>query len=77
MINGKKNGTKIREQYVQYDTCPDCNGTRLKKESLWFRIAEKNIGELSSMDIRELSHFLEDVEEKMSEKQKKIAVRNT
>ena len=73
VINGKKNGTKIRDQYVQFNTCPDCNGTRLKKEALWFRIADKNIGELSSMDIRELTSFLSDVEQKMSDKQKKIS----
>jgi excinuclease ABC subunit A len=73
IINGKKTGSRIREQYVQYETCPDCNGTRLKKEALWFRIADKNIGELSSMDIRELSQFLSTVEKKMSDRQRKIA----
>jgi excinuclease ABC subunit A len=73
VINGKKNGIKIKDQYVQYKKCPDCNGTRLKKEALWFRIADKNIGELSSMDIRDLSSFLSGVEEKMSDKQRKIA----
>jgi excinuclease ABC subunit A len=72
-INGKKNGTKLKDQYVQYDVCPECNGTRLKKESLWFRIADKNIGELSAMDIRELSAFLSNVEDKMTSKQKQIA----
>ncbi len=30
-INGKKNGTRIKDQYVQYDICPECNGTRLEK----------------------------------------------
>jgi excinuclease ABC subunit A len=73
VINGKKNGSKIRDQYVQYNTCPECNGTRLKKEALWFRVADKNIGELSSMDIRDLFTFLSDIEDKLSEKQKKIA----
>jgi excinuclease ABC subunit A len=73
VVNGQKNFTRIRDQYVQYNTCPDCHGTRLKKEALWFRIGEKNIGELSAMDIRELSDFLSKVEEKMSERQKKIA----
>jgi excinuclease ABC subunit A len=72
-INGKKNGTRIKDQYVQYDVCPECKGTRLKKESLFFRFADKNIGELSSMDIRELSHFLENIEEKLTGKQKQIA----
>ena len=72
-INGKKPGTKIKEQYVQYNVCPECKGTRLKKESLFFRIADRNIGELAAMDIRELSHFLSDIEEKLTGKQKLIA----
>jgi excinuclease ABC subunit A len=73
MINGKKNGTRIKDQYIQYNPCPDCNGTRLKKEALWFRIGGKDIGELASMDIRELSVFLGTVEDKMTDKQRKIA----
>jgi excinuclease ABC subunit A len=73
IINGKKNGTRIRDQYVQYDVCPECNGTRLKKESLFFRIADRNIGELASMDIKELSLFLKNIEEKMTAKQRLIA----
>jgi excinuclease ABC subunit A len=72
-INGKKNAAKIKEQYVQYSVCPECNGTRLKKESLFFRIADKNIGELSAMDIKELSYFLSHIEEKLTDKQKQIA----
>src|SRR5660398_195051 len=72
-INGKKSATIIKDQYVQYDVCPDCLGTRLKKESLFFRIADKNIGELSAMDIKELSLFLANIEEKMTGNQKIIA----
>jgi excinuclease ABC subunit A len=72
-INGKKNSTRIKDQYVQYNVCPECNGTRLKKESLFFRIDNKNIGELSSMDIRELSSFLADIEDRMNPKQRQIA----
>jgi excinuclease ABC subunit A len=72
-MNGKKNGTKIKDQYVQYNVCPECHGTRLKKESLYFRIADKNIGELTAMDIKELSLFLSNVEEKMTGNQKLIA----
>jgi excinuclease ABC subunit A len=72
-ISGSKSTGKIRDQYVQYNVCPECNGTRLKKESLYFRIADKNIGELSSMDIRELSRLLDGIEDKMSGKQKAIA----
>lgn len=73
IVNGKKNGTRIRDQYVQYNICPECNGTRLKKEAIWFRIADKNIGELAAMDIRELTSFLSNIEEKMTEKQRLIA----
>ena len=72
-INGNKNGTKIKDQYVQYNECPECHGTRLKKESLFFRIADRNIGELSEMDIKDLTAFLSNVEEKMSVKQNQIA----
>jgi excinuclease ABC subunit A len=72
-INGKKSGSKIKEQYVQYMECPECHGTRLKKESLYFRIADKNIGELSAMDIRELSVFLSDIDSKLTSKQLQIA----
>ncbi len=73
VINGKKNGSRMRDQYVQYNACPECNGTRLRKESLWFRIDGKNIGEIAALDIRELSAFMEDIEERMSEKQRNIA----
>jgi excinuclease ABC subunit A len=72
-MNGKRNGTKLSEQYVQYSTCPECNGARLRKESLYFRIAGRNIGELASMDLKELSAFLSGIEQKMSAKQVKIA----
>jgi excinuclease ABC subunit A len=73
VINGQKSSTKIKDQYVQYNVCPECCGTRLKKESLYFRIADKNIGELSAMDIRELMGFLNGVETKMTGNQKQIA----
>ncbi len=72
-INGKKSVARLKDQYVQYNTCPECNGTRLKKEALWFRFAGKNIGELSAMDIRDLSEFFEGIEEKLTGRQKKIA----
>jgi len=71
--NGQKNGARSKEQYIEYKICPECNGTRLKKEALWFRIAEKNIGELSAMDVRELNGFLAGIEERITERQRKIA----
>lgn len=53
--------------------CPECKGSRLKRESLYFKIADKNIFELASLDINQLKLFFEGVEKKMSERQLKIA----
>jgi excinuclease ABC subunit A len=71
--DGSREGSKMKDQYVQYEVCPDCHGTRLRKESLWFRIADRNIGELGAMDIRELSMYLSDIGDKLSTRQKAIA----
>ena len=73
VVTGRKVNGKGREQYVQYNVCPECGGTRLNKEALWFRIGGKNIGELSAMDLTELKNFLVNVTDEMSERQKKIA----
>ena len=71
LINGQKNnGNKPRVNYIKHSACPECKGTRLKKEALHFRIADKTIGELADMDIRELSNFIEELDPKLSSKQK-------
>lgn len=67
------NGRKWTDQYVKKVTCPKCKGDRLKEESLHFKVAEKNIAELASMDIDELHNWLQNIEDKLSEKQKLIA----
>ncbi|HLP92407.1 MAG TPA: excinuclease ABC subunit UvrA [Saprospiraceae bacterium] len=61
------------EDFIAIVTCPDCGGSRLKKESLWFKIAERNIAELADMDLNELYTNLENVEDRMSERQRTIA----
>jgi len=61
------------EDFMTVADCPECHGTRLKKESLWFKIGEKNIAELSEMDLTELYATLENVESQMSERQRAIA----
>jgi excinuclease ABC subunit A len=73
VVSGRKANGKGKDQYVRYHVCPECGGTRLKKEALWFRIGEKNIGELAAMDLTELKNFLENVTDDMSDRQKKIA----
>ena len=65
---------KWANQYSKSIACPECKGAKLRKESLHFRMHDKNIAELSAMDIVELSKWLEDVEQYLSEKQKAIAV---
>ena len=61
------------EGFMELTTCKTCNGTRLKKESLWFKVAEKNIAELSNMDLTELQQWFTGIEKRMSEKQNVIA----
>jgi excinuclease ABC subunit A len=53
--------------------CPACEGARLKKEALYFRIADKNIAELSEMDISLLQKWFADVEKKLNKQQNIIA----
>lgn len=63
---------KIRqwaEEFMTIDTCPECNGQRLKKESLHFKLAEKNIADLANMDIAELTAWMNDVDNHLSERQ--------
>ncbi|HRD83417.1 MAG TPA: excinuclease ABC subunit UvrA [Saprospiraceae bacterium] len=67
---------KIRqwaEDFMTVDVCPDCQGARLKKESLHFKIDEKNIAELSDMDIVTLSNWMAELEDRMDERRKVIA----
>ena len=54
-------------------SCPVCEGSRLKKEALYFKIMEQNIADLSGMDIAELSKWFLDLNAHLSEKQKAIA----
>ena len=59
--------------FTNKKVCPTCQGTRLKKESLFFKIADKNISELAEMDISVLQHWFKDVEKKLSKQQNIIA----
>ena len=64
---------KWAEQFAKTDVCPECKGMRLNKEALHFRLHDKNIYELASMDINELYEWLQGVEEHLDNKQKVIA----
>jgi len=64
---------KWADQFAKTDVCPECKGARLNKEALHFRIHDKNIYELASMDISELYEWLEQVEPLLDNKQRMIA----
>lgn len=61
------------EEFVQKVTCPTCSGSRLKKESLQFKIDGKNIFELASMDLLSLSNWFKGLEKRLSDRQNVIA----
>ena len=64
---------KWAEQFAKTDICPECKGARLNKEALHFRIYDKNIYQLSIMDISELYEWMSHVEEHLDSKQRIIA----
>ena len=66
-------GKKWADQFIAEAPCPECHGQRLNREALSYKIWDKNIAELASMDITELKEWTDHVEEHMDEKQKRIA----
>ena len=60
------------EAFMQLTTCKTCGGTRLKKESLWFKVDGKNIAELSSFDLVQLVQWFDGIESRLNEKQRLI-----
>jgi len=70
------NATSIKrwaKDYMDKVSCPSCEGARLRKESLYFKIGGKNIAELAQLDIAELSIFFKELENNLEGDQKKIA----
>jgi excinuclease ABC subunit A len=64
---------KWTDQYIQKVICPDCKGTRLKKESLFFLIHDRNIAQLSEMDISQLHEWISGVDKFLNKRQRAIA----
>ncbi len=60
------------ESFMTINTCPECKGYRLKRESLHFKLAKTNIGELAEMDLVELGEWLELLPKKLNDRQTKI-----
>jgi len=62
------------QSFTNRKVCNVCKGTRIKKEAHYFKINDKNIGELAQMDIADVSKWFAEVEDTLSDKQKTIAV---
>lgn len=61
------------EGYMELNICPDCEGTRLKKESRWFKVDDKNIAELAENSLQGLADWFEGIESRLNKKQQVIA----
>ena len=66
-------GQKWADQFLADCECPECHGQRLNREALSYKIWDKNISELASMDITELREWLDEVEEHLDSQQQQIA----
>ncbi len=66
-------GQKWADQFLATCECPECHGLRLSRESLSYRIWDKNISEVASMDISQLRNWLDEAEQHLDEKQHAIA----
>lgn len=66
-------GQKWADQFLTVCQCPECKGQRLNRESLSYRIWDKNISEVADMDIAELRTWLGEAQQHMSDRQHRIA----
>ena len=66
-------GQKWADQFLAEARCPECKGQRLNREALSYKIWDKNIAELATMDISELREWLNQVEDHLDNQQQKIA----
>jgi len=71
--NESKNLRRWALQFLDKNTCKSCCGSRLKKESMYFKIDDKNISDLSTMDLIELSQWFKELDSKLSNKDYKIS----
>lgn len=61
------------EEFMHTQSCPECGGSRLKKQSLFIRFGDKNISEVASMNLGVMAKWMEKIEGQISERQKIIA----
>lgn len=70
-LSGK--GEKWANQFIRQVTCPHCKGSRLRDESLWFRIDGKSIADVSAMDVENLWEWLQGLDDRMDKRKRAIA----
>jgi len=70
--NASQSSRRWATSFMNTHECPDCHGDRLKKESLYFKLTDKNIAELARMDLSNFKIWLDGAEDKMNDAQKRI-----
>ncbi len=71
--NESDDSIERKERFIQESICPECNGTRLKKDALYFKIDNKDIAEVSQLDIDELAEWFKKLPSVLDQKQNMIA----
>lgn len=71
--SGSSSIKRWAKEFMDEVLCPECNGSRLKKEALYFRINHQNIQQLSEMDIADLAVWFDQIDTLLTDKQKQIA----
>ena len=71
--NTSRSSQKWASRFMNRQVCPVCQGARLKKEALYFKIDGKNISEIAGMDLTELKNWLNGLEDRLNERQRRIA----
>lgn len=61
------------EEFMTIDTCPSCEGYRLKQSSLHYRLGHKHIGQLATMDLRDLYEWLQELPEHLDTRQRMVS----
>ena len=72
-LSSSKKIQRWAQGYTTTETCPNCNGSRLKKEAGFFRINDKSISEVSELGLNELKVWLKNVDDSLTQKQRTIA----
>ena len=71
--NESRSLTRWAKDFMDHVDCTECNGARLRKESLYFKLSGKSIADLAHMDIVDIADWFQNLEKELSKTQVKIA----